>query len=227
MAMITKIVGSGLSRIRLLIMVIVLAMVALAFILTPGLAQEKPVTTIYVHGMEVISDVPIFIMNGRTYLPANFVNDLLNINFTWDPKTRTVIRMGVPQSGISLTSDLPAFTGKALEQPVKVKKVSYTKGYKITKKNEIRWNLKGLFDRLTFSFGIPDSAYIKGEAGFTILADGEKIAEETVEKDSGLQEFSIDVTGINVLTVKSYQQEGGVLVNPRLYQTPTDEAAGG
>jgi hypothetical protein len=226
MAMFTKIVGSRFIRILLLVMVLVLAIVASASILTPGLAQDKPVT-IYVHGMEVISDVPVFIMNGRTYLPANFVNEILNVNFTWDPKTRSVIRTGAPQSGVNLTNDLPPFTGKALEQPVKVKKVSYTKGYKLTPKNEIRWNLKGLFDRLTFSFGIPDSAYLKGEAGFTVLADGEKIAEETVEKDDGLKEFTFDVTGINVLTVKSYQQEGGVLVNPRLYQTSTDESAGG
>ncbi|MHB8170838.1 MAG: NPCBM/NEW2 domain-containing protein [Thermincolia bacterium] len=223
MAVITKIIDSRRKSKVLLIIVIALVLAVSASILTPVLAQEKPVT-IYVHGMEVTSEVPAFIMNGRTYLPATFVNDILNINFTWDPKTRTVIRMGVPQSGINMIKDLPAFTGKEMGGSFKVKGVTYSKGYKITSKNEIRWNLKGLFDRVTFSFGIPDGAYLKGDVGFTVLADGQKIAEETVDKDDKLKEFSFDVTGVNVLTIKPYKQEGGVLFNPRLYQAETTDA---
>ena len=222
MAVITKTIESRRKRKVLLSIVIALALAVSASILTPVLAQEKPVT-IYVHGMEVTSEVPAFIMNGRTYLPATFVNDILSVNFSWDPKTRTVIRMGVPQSGINMTKDLPAFTGKEIGKSFKVKGVTYSKGYKVAPKNEIRWNLKGLFDRITFSFGIPEGAYLKGDVGFAVFADGQKIAEETIDNDEKLKEFSFDVTGVNVLTIKPYKQEGGVLFNPKLFQNETTE----
>lgn len=182
----------------------------------PGLAEEKPVTII-IHGVEIAGKNPPIMMSNRVFLPDQFVADILGYPFKWEPKTRSV-RMGVPPTGVEMVRELPAFCGKSLATPVKVRAKSYAGGFKIDGKNTVRWSIKGVLDSVTFSFGLPDGH--KGKSvGFKLLADGKIVAEETVDRDEGLKEFTFDVSNVKVLTVKYNDTPGGVLINPRGYQS--------
>jgi hypothetical protein len=199
----------------------VLAMVLALAVLVPGsgrsLAQENQPVTVVVHGIEMAGDIPPIMMSGRVYLPDRFVADILGYPFKWEPKTRSV-RMGVPQSGVDMAGELPAYTGKSLARPVKVKAKSYAVGFEIDQKNTVRWSLKGIIDSVAFSFGMPDG-HRGNSVGFTLLADGKIVAEESVHKEDGLKKFTFNVSGVKVLTVKYHDGSGGVLINPLGCQT--------
>ncbi|GBF32631.1 hypothetical protein DCCM_0827 [Desulfocucumis palustris] len=206
---------------RPLMPAMVIAVVLALAVLVPGsgrgLAQENQPVTVVVHGIEVAGDIPPIMMSGRVYLPDRFVADILGYPFKWEPKTRSV-RMGIPQAGVEMVGELPAFTGKSLASPVKVKAKSYAAGFKIDEKNIVRWSLKGIIDSVTFSFGMPDGQ--RGQSvGFTLLADGKIVAQEIVNKEDGLKKFTFNVSGVKVLTVKYHDGPGGVLINPRGSQT--------
>jgi|AGTN01.2.fsa_nt_gi Copper amine oxidase N-terminal domain./NPCBM/NEW2 domain. len=198
-----------------------MAMVLALAVLAPGsgraLAEENQPVTVVVHGIEVTSDIPPIMMRGRVYLPDRFVADILGYPFKWEPKTRSM-RMGVPQAGVDMVGELPAYTGKPLARPGKVKSKSYAAGFEIDAKNTVRWSLKGMIDSVTFSFGMPDG-HRGGSVGFTLLADGKIVAEESVYKENGLKKFTFNVSGVKILTVKYYDNPGGILINPQGYQT--------
>lgn len=182
-----------------------------------GLAQKIQPVTVVVHGIEVASDIPPIVMSKRVFLPDRFVADILGYPFKWEPKTRSV-RMGVPQSGVDMVREWPAFTGKALGRSVKVQAASCPLAYEINEKNTVRWSLHGVIDSVSFKFGMPDGHRGKS-VGFKVLLDGNIIAEEIVNREDGLKEFTYDVSGAKVLTVRYNDRSGGVLVNPRGYQT--------
>ena len=206
---------------KALIPAMAMAMVLALAVLVPGsgsgLAQENQPVTVIVHGLEVAGDIPPIMMSGRVYLPDRFVAEILGYPFKWEPKTRSV-RMGVPQAGVDMVGEMPAFTGKSLARPVKVKAKSYANGFEIDQKNTVRWSLKGIIDSVAFSFGMPDGQ--RGTSvGFKLLADGKIIAGESVNKEDGLKKFTFNVSGVKVLTVKYNDGPGGVLINPRGCQT--------
>lgn len=207
-----RISESNLNTIRL-----VVAMFIFLAIFVPnsgqGLAQEIQPVTVVVHGIEVASDTPPIVMSKRVFLPDWFVADILGYPFKWEAKTRSV-RVGIPQSGVDLVRELPAYTGKALGRSVKVQAVSCPSGYEINEKNTVRWSLHGVIDSVTFKFGMPDGHRGKS-VGFQLLLDGNTVAEEIVNRDDGLKEFNFEVNNAKVLTVKYHGQPGGVLVNPR------------
>lgn len=207
------------SKLHLLAVAVAAALFPAVLATGAGLcpAQESRPVTVFVHGVEVACDIPPLVMNERVFMPDQFVYNILGYPFIWEPKTRSM-RIGVPQSGVDMVRELPAYTGKTLAGGIKVKAVSYPSGYAIEGKDAVRWSLHGVMDRVTFSFGMPDGHREKS-VGFQLLADGVVIAEETVSKEEGLKEFDFPVNKVKVLTVKSHDRPGGVLVNPRGYQT--------
>jgi hypothetical protein len=200
---------------------LVAVLVTLLAIFVPGsgqgLAQEIQSVTVFVHGLEVASDIPPIVMSERVFLPDQFVAGILGYPFKWEPKTRSV-RVGVPPAGLDMVRELPPFTGKAPGRAVKVQAVSYPLAYAVNEKNSVRWSLQGVIDSVTFNFGMPDGHRGKS-VGFKLLLDGNTLAEGIVNRDEGLKEYTFDVSGAKVLTVKYNDQPGGVLVNPRGYQT--------
>lgn len=190
----------------------------------PGaLAQIDQPVKVIVHGVQVTSDVPAVIMGQRVFMPDWFVSEILGYPIKWNPKNRSVT-IGVPAAGISLVSKMPAYTGKQLKSPVKIEGKSYAQGYELTKNEAARWNLKGLFDQLTFGFGLPDNQRMS-KAGFTVLLDGKALAQETVTKNDGLKPFRFNVTEGQILTLKYYQEPGGIIINPVASPVAEEEPA--
>jgi hypothetical protein len=191
--------------------------------LSGALAQVNQPVKVIVHGVQVASDVPAIIMGQRVFMPDLFVSEILGYPLEWNPKNRSVT-VGVPAAGISLASKMPAYTGKPLKSPVKIEGKSYAQGYELTKNEAVRWNLKGLFDQLTFGFGLPDNQRTS-KAGFTVWLDGKALAQETVTKNDGLKSFRFNVTDGQILTLKYYQEPGGIIINPVASQVAEEEPA--
>ncbi|OPY56009.1 MAG: hypothetical protein A4E55_02330 [Pelotomaculum sp. PtaU1.Bin035] len=212
-----KVCGLPVNRVILLVAAATLFMAVLVPCSGQGLAEETQPVRVVVHGIEVSGGFPAVMMSDRVYLPDLFVAGILGYPFQWEPKTRTV-RMGVPQDGVDMVSGLPAYTGAALAEPVIIKAKSYSNGFAIDGNNTVRWNLHGVVDRVTFSYGMTDGQQ-EDSVGFNLLQDGKVTAGENVSKADGLKEFSFDVGGVYVLTVKQPDgQAGGVLIDPRGFQ---------
>lgn len=45
---------------------------------------------IFVNGKQVYSDVPAFILNGRTMVPVRLISEIVDANVTWDDNTKAV-----------------------------------------------------------------------------------------------------------------------------------------
>ncbi|HBC93173.1 MAG TPA: hypothetical protein DCZ10_09835 [Pelotomaculum sp.] len=211
-----RICGLQVKRVLLLATAVTLFLAVLVPYLGQGLAEEAQPVKIVVHGMEVASDFPPIMMSDRVYLPDRFVADILGYPFQWEQKIRTV-RMGIPQEGMDMVSELPPYTGAALNEPVIIKVKSYPSGFAIDRNNTVRWNLHGVVDKVTFSYGMPDGQQ-EDSVGFRLLKDGKIVAEEIVTRENGLKNFTFDVSGVQVLTVKQAdEQPGGALINPRGY----------
>lgn len=207
----------------IMVVITVLGLLNLSFGLIASTAQVTQPVKIVIHGMEVASDVPAIMMSSRVFVPDQFLAEILGYPVKWDAKKRGVI-VGVPESGIDLVRTMPAYTGTELKKPVKFEAENYAYGYELTPKNVVRWNLKGIFDTVTFSFGIPDGKKASS-AGIAVVADGKTIAEEIITKSDGLKELSYNVTDVKILTVKYHKESGGVMVNPRAYQNGEDDQA--
>lgn len=200
-----------------------LSLMNLSFGLIASTAQVTQPVKIVIHGMEVASDVPAIMMSSRVFVPDQFLAEILGYPVKWDAKKRGVI-VGVPESGIDLVRTMPAYTGTALKRPVKFEAENYAYGYELTPKNDVRWNLKGIFDTVTFSFGIPDGKKMSS-ASMAVVADGKTIAEEIIAKSDGLKELSYNVADVKILTVKYHKEQGGVMVNPWAFQSEEDAHA--
>ena len=201
-----------------------LLLMMLVFSFSGALAQVTQPVKVNVHGVQVTSDVPAIIMGQRVFMPDWFVSQILGYPLKWNPKNRSVT-IGVPAAGISLVSKMPAYTGKQLKSPVKIEGKSYAQGYELTKNEAVRWNLKSLFDQLTFGFDLPDNQRM-GKAGFTVLLDGKALAQETVTKNDGLKGFRFNVTDGQILTIRYYQEPGGIIINPVASPVAEEETAG-
>jgi len=200
-----------------------LLLMMLIFRFSGAWAQVTQPVKVIVHGVQVTSDVPAIIMGQRVFMPDWFVSEILGYPIKWNPKNRSVT-IGVPATGISLASKMPAYTGKQIKSPVKIDGKSYAQGYILTKNEAVRWNLKCLFDQVTFGFGLPDNQRMS-KVGFTVLLDGKALAQETVTKNDGLKGFRFNVTDGQILTIKYYQEPGGIIINPVTIPVTEEEPA--
>ena len=62
----------------------------LIFACTPAVARASDDIRIFVNGIQVFSDVPPQLINGRTMIPIRAVSEALGAEVTWDNSTRSV-----------------------------------------------------------------------------------------------------------------------------------------
>jgi|AGTN01.3.fsa_nt_gi Copper amine oxidase N-terminal domain./NPCBM/NEW2 domain. len=140
-------------------------------------AASRPLTVI-VDNVETTSDVPVINKGGRIYVPVRFLAESLGYPVEWEEEKGTVY-IGIRPSGTDMVSELAAYTGRKIKQPVKISGIGYPKGYVLTMGalGDVRWKLNGRYLTVSFSMGVPDNQ--SGDsAEFTVIADGKTLAKE-------------------------------------------------
>lgn len=191
--------------------IVLVASIALivVFAFLAGMSYSAATIRLIVEGKDIASDAPPFIQNGRTFVPIRFVAEALGYPVSWDSKTRTV-NVGIPPGGV----DLEAYSGQklSLSSPATILGIKYSKGYSMYDQ-DCSFNLAGRYSTITFSAGIRDDVYDK--QSFIVYGDGVEILVGDLKKTDGLEDYTVDVTGINQLTIKSGTYSRCVVLNIR------------
>lgn len=190
----------------------VVAAVALALVVSlaflAGIGYSAATIRLIVEGKDIAADVPPFIQSGRTFVPIRFVAEALGYPVSWDSKTRTV-NVGIPPGGV----DLEAYSGQklSLSSPATIFGIKYSKGYDLDR--ECAFNLAGRYSTITFSAGIPDGRGYDEDA-FIAYGDGAEIAIGELKRTNGLEDYTVDVKGVNQLQIK-LRTHSVVIINIR------------
>ncbi|MFT9848503.1 copper amine oxidase N-terminal domain-containing protein [Aneurinibacillus sp. REN35] len=189
-------------------------------ILFSGIALAASPIKLIVNGEQINSDVPPQVINGRTMIPARPLAEALGAKVEWDAKDNAVVvtSNNAPTKNvkaIDLVNTLkPYKLDRATNETVVVTGKSFDNAYRLSASGEVNWNLDGQYKKLTLSTGVPDNTTWSHE--IIIYGDGKKIKSETLTTKDGLKELTVNVTGINILTIEGGYIHQGIIINPQV-----------
>lgn len=191
-------------------------------VLFSGIALAANPIKLIVNGQQINSDVPPQVINGRTMIPARPLAEALGATVEWDAKNNAVVitSNNTPSKNVEsvdLVNTLkPYRVEDATQETLTITGKKFDKAYSLTHTGDIHWNLEGQYKKLTLFTGVPDDADNGSWDHFYVYADGNLINKTTLTAKDGLKQVTLNVTGVNTLTISGAGWGSGYIVNPQV-----------